>query len=197
MLNFFIARKWDFRLCRVIDSIFVVGCFQGVRNATKFRATCVQAGRNTSDPYGPPPSEDCLHLNIWTPSVSPPENIPAPVLFWIHGGALRFGSGSDRWYNGARLAATAGVVVVTVNYRLGPLGFLVTTTQKNATGGNGGMNGYRDIVTALQWVQTHIGSFGGDKLRVTVFGESAGSIATCSLAVSPRAAGLFQVWAPQ
>ncbi len=128
--------------------------------------------------------EDCLYLNVFSPSLLPES--PLPVLFWIHGGAHRFGTGSG--YPGEELAAQ-GVVLVTINYRLGPLGFV---SHPELTGeGCRGNQGLLDTVAALQWVQRNIGEFGGDPRNVTVFGESAGGHSTCAMMTSPLCKGLM------
>ena len=135
-------------------------------------------------------SEDCLSLNIFAPptSASSPPATPLPVMVWIHGGGFLTGSAgvsySGLTFNGSRLASH-GVVVVTIQYRLGVFGFL------QQPGGKGGANGFGDMVSALQWVRSHIGSFNGDSRSVTVFGESAGSVSTCVLSHLPAARGLF------
>lgn len=124
-------------------------------------------------------SEDCLFLDVFAPESAH----DAPVLVWIHGGAYLNGSGSVQWYDGSRLAAR-GVVVVSINYRLGALGFL----------GDGNW-GTLDQICALRWVQRHVSGFGGDPGNVTIFGESAGGSAVISLMASPDARGLFhRVW---
>jgi para-nitrobenzyl esterase len=122
-----------------------------------------------------PTDEDCLFLNVWAPDTA----APAPVMVWVHGGAFVTGGARVPTFDGTRLAEQ-GVVVVTLNYRLGALGFL---------GGNWGL---LDVVAALRWVRTHIASFGGDPSRVTVFGESAGANAILHLFGMPAARGLFQ-----
>jgi len=167
---------------------------QGVQSALGFRPACMQEGLPIfTDNIQEHTSEDCLFLNIWTPTVPRAGGVGSlPVLYFIHGGGLRFGSANLDLNN---FAASLNAVVVTVGYRLGPLGFLVTTNQSSGTvgeGGTGGMNGYNDMIVGLQWVQEHVAAFGGDPELVTVMGESAGSVAACTLAVSPRAAGLFQ-----
>jgi para-nitrobenzyl esterase len=138
-------------------------------------------------------SEDCLTLNIWTPDVPRrPTAMPGagrPVMMWIHGGGFTSGSGSVFLYRGGQLVRNGDVVVVTINYRLGALGFL----GHRALGdhefvGNWGLH---DQVAALRWVRTHIASFGGDPERVTVFGESAGGFSVSALLGAPSAAGLF------
>ena len=128
-------------------------------------------------------SEDCLFLNVFAP---PDAGSPTklPVLVWIHGGAFVNGAGSVPWYDGSRLAAR-GHVVVTINYRLGALGFL-----------GGGNWGTLDQICALEWVREHISDFGGDPSNVTIFGESAGGSAVVSLLAAPAAQGLFhKAWA--
>lgn len=139
-------------------------------------------------PPGEAESEDCLFLNVFTP-VDP--SAPAPVMVWIHGGSFVTGSGSIAWYHGARLARR-GVVVVTMNYRLGALGFL----DLAGIGGDewaGSVNlGLQDQALALRWVRDHISAFGGDPERVTVFGESAGAMSTSAHLARPGSAGLFR-----
>jgi para-nitrobenzyl esterase len=137
-------------------------------------------------PPGEPESEDCLALNVWTPDPA----ASLPVMVWIHGGSFTTGSGSLSWYDGARLASR-GVVVVTVNYRLGALGFL----HLEAIGGDawaGSANlGLLDQTLALEWVRDHIGAFGGDASRVTLFGESAGAMSVSAHLGLPASDGLF------
>jgi para-nitrobenzyl esterase len=127
-------------------------------------------------------SEDCLTLNIWAPASAR----KAPVFFWIHGGALSSGSGSDGLYDGAALAAREDVVVVSGNYRVGALGFLVVDHPDAVAN-----CGLLDQVAMLEWVRHNIAAFGGDPGRVTVFGESAGGGSVLSLLAMPRAEGLF------
>ncbi|MFF8973522.1 carboxylesterase/lipase family protein [Streptomyces sp. NPDC014995] len=131
--------------------------------------------------------EDCLYLNVWTPARS--NSRPLPVLVWLHGGANAYGAGSD--YDGAALAAR-GVVVVTVNYRLGALGFLAhpALSAESADHASGDY-GLMDQQAALHWVRRNIGAFGGDRDRVTLGGQSAGSADTCLHIASPTAKGLF------
>lgn len=134
-------------------------------------------------------SEDCLNLNIWTPAKSPSEKLP--VLFWIHGGGFYGGTGGTPLYDGEALAKR-GVVVVTINYRLGTLGFLshpeLSAGSPRRTSGNQGL---LDQIRALEWVRDNIRKFGGDSRNVTIFGESAGGASVCWLMVSPLAKGLF------
>ena len=133
-------------------------------------------------------SEDCLFLNVWTPAT---DDAARPVMVWIHGGAFTIGSGSDVLYDGATLAARGDVVVVTINYRLGALGFLHLPALEES---NFGM---RDQVAALRWVRDNIASFGGDPGNITIFGESAGGMSVASLMGSPEAQGLFHKAIPQ
>ncbi|MDC0720749.1 carboxylesterase/lipase family protein [Nannocystis bainbridge] len=134
--------------------------------------------------------EDCLTLNVWTPA---PGDGQRPVLVFIHGGGNATGGSDDPLYDGAALATAQDVVVVTLNYRLGALGFLaadaLAAESREQVSGNYGL---LDQVLALRWVQDNIAGFGGDPQRVLLFGESAGAVNTCSLIGSPRAAGLFQ-----
>lgn len=141
-----------------------------------------------------PQSEDCLYLNVWTPAV---DGARRPVLFWIHGGGFAIGSGSQSLYDGAALARRGDVVVVTVNYRLGPLGFL---HLRELTGGRipaTGNEGILDQIAALEWVRENIVGLGGDPANVTIFGESAGGMSVGTLLGLPRARGLFHKAVPQ
>jgi para-nitrobenzyl esterase len=137
-----------------------------------------------------PISEDCLYLNIWTPAKKQGEKLP--VIVWIHGGAFTGGSGTVPLYNGEAMAKK-GVVFVTINYRLGPFGFLalpeLSAESPEKVSGNYGI---LDQIEALKWVKRNIGSFGGDPGNVTIAGQSAGSISVNALMVSPKAKGLFQ-----
>ncbi|CAK9067202.1 unnamed protein product [Durusdinium trenchii] len=138
--------------------------------------------------HSPPPSEDCLHLNIWRPASKTAE--AHPVMVYNFGGGLCSGYAGNPYFNGSKFAIEHGVIVVTVSYRLGALGFLVSESFDGP--GNGGMNGIRDIATALRWIQRFIPYFKGDPNRVTVFGQSSGAYATCTLTVAPEAKGLFR-----
>lgn len=135
-------------------------------------------------------SEDCLALNVWSPEGA--ERLP--VMVWLHGGSFVSGSGSIAWYDGARLASR-GVVVVTLNYRLGPFGFLHLESLAGASGAGewaGAANlGLLDQAAALRWVRDHIEAFGGDPARVTLFGESAGAMSASHHLTLPSSAGLF------
>lgn len=163
------------------------------RDATTYGAPCFQTPEPfehpQSTPTVPDASEDCLFVNVWRPKALP-KDAKLPVLVWVHGGGFVAGAGSVKWYEGGGLAARNDVVVVNLNYRLGPLGFLASPLFAKY-GGNGGMNGINDQITALEWVQQHIASFGGDPTQVTVMGESSGGISVCLLNTAPRAKGLF------
>ncbi len=135
-----------------------------------------------------PQDEDCLFLNIWTPGVDAARR---PVLIWIHGGGFSAGSGSTAMYDGASLAHDHDVVVVTINYRLGALGFLSSPDFAGAPGDATANFGLWDMVQALTWVRDEIGAFGGDPSSVTIFGESAGGVAVNMLLASPVAVPLF------
>lgn len=155
----------------------------GERDATRFGPRCLQDP--ASDPeFGRQTDEDCLTLNIWTP---PPSGEKRPVMVWIHGGA--FVNGSAGIYDARRLAARGDIVVVTVNYRLGTLGFLAHPAL--GAPGDVGNYGLADQQAALRWVRENIAEFGGDPQRVTVAGESAGGMSVCDHLVAPGSAGLF------
>ena len=169
----------------------------GVLNATVPGAPCIQNPLGDPRPPGheeaPPPSEDCLFLNIHRPANTPP-NAQLPVMVWAFGGGLCGGYASNAQFNASQLALQQGVIVVTVSYRLGALGFLPLGSLPGIDfdgGGSGGMNGLHDVVVGLRWVQRQIGAFGGRASDVTLFGESSGSYLSCVLSVSPRALGLF------
>lgn len=134
-------------------------------------------------------SEDCLYLNVWTPAA---DGARRPVMVWIHGGAFTLGSGGNELYSGSRLSRRGDVVVVTINYRLGSIGFL---NADGAFGRGSGIVpnvGLHDQIAALQWVRDNIESFGGDPEQVTVFGESAGGMSVGTLLGTPSAQGLFR-----
>lgn len=131
---------------------------------------------------------NCLTINIWSPKEI---QSPLPVMVWVHGGAFMFGSSHQPEYEGTQLAQYGNVVVVTLNYRVGPLGFL--DLSGCAEPGEFDTNvGIRDVLLALRWVQEHIVAFGGDPSRVTIFGESSGGAIVTTLLASPHAEGLFQ-----
>ncbi|MCC6553334.1 MAG: carboxylesterase family protein [Polyangiaceae bacterium] len=137
-------------------------------------------------------SEDCLTVNVWTPERSASAGLP--VLVWIHGGAFVLGSGSEDAYDGQRLSEASGAVVITLNYRLGPLGFLALPELRSEDAAHPSTGGYglEDQRAALEWVKANAAAFGGDPGNVTIFGESAGGISVCHHLVSPRSKGLFQ-----
>lgn len=172
-----------------------VAHWDGVRNADQFGAMCMQpafrGAPGAAAPANPPKmSEDCLFLNVWTAAAS--ANDRRPVMVWIHPGGYQTGSGSTPRYDGEALAKK-GVVLVTINYRLGVFGFFahpeLTKESEHHASGNYAL---MDQVAALQWVRNNIAGFGGDPQRVTVFGDSAGSSSIANLMGSPRAKGLFQ-----
>jgi para-nitrobenzyl esterase len=136
-----------------------------------------------------PASEDCLYLNIWSPAA---DDKRRPVLVWIHGGAFQTGSGSVPWYNGVSFAEKGEVVVVTLNYRLGILGFLHLAEWGGEDYASSGNCGLLDQLAALEWVRDNIAAFGGDPQRVTIFGESAGAMSVGTLLAMPGAKKLFQ-----
>jgi para-nitrobenzyl esterase len=135
-----------------------------------------------------PESEDCLYLNVYTPAA---DGARRPVLFWIHGGGFNHGSGTQASYNGGPLAERGDVVVVTINYRLGALGYLYLGDHGGERWGAANNAGQLDQIAALSWVRDNIAAFGGDPAQVTIFGESAGAVAVCSLLAMPAARGLF------
>ena len=161
--------------------------WSGVRDATQFGPSCPQA--QAGNPFLPPGtiSEDCLYLNVYTPTLR--SGGGRPVLVWIHGGGLVQDGGRN--YDGTKLAAD-GTVVVTINYRLGALGFLAHPALASRPGGPAGNYGLMDQQAALRWVQRNIAQFGGDPHNVTIAGQSAGGLSVLAQMVSPGARGLFQ-----
>jgi para-nitrobenzyl esterase len=160
----------------------------GARDASSFGAICPQPATPLGGGAGQPQSEDCLFLNVWTFDGAR----KAPVMVWIHGGAFRFGSGSARLYDGAAFARD-GVILVSINYRLGALGWFAhpALTRAAAPGAPLGDYGLMDQMAALRWVKRNIAAFGGDPDNVTVFGESAGGQSVLALLSTPAASGLF------
>ncbi len=164
--------------------------WKGVRDATRFGPACVQPKPRAASIYSwelPAISEDCLTLNIWAPA----EAKNAPVFVWIHGGALSGGSGSEPLYDGTKFAER-GIVFVSINYRLGVLGFfahpaLSAESRRNISGNYGLL----DQIAALEWVKANIASFGGDPSNVTIAGESAGGLSVMYLMATREARGLF------
>jgi para-nitrobenzyl esterase len=167
-----------------------VARWKGVRKATEFGARCVQA-RIFEDMVfrDAGPGEDCLYLNLWTPGIS--GKTKRPVMVWIYGGGFQAGSSSEPRQDGEQLAHK-GVVIVSMNYRLGIFGFFshpgLTTESAHHASGNYGL---MDQVAALEWVRKNISAFGGDPNNVTIFGESAGSFAVSALMASPLSKGLI------
>ncbi len=168
-----------------------VRAWSGIKKADHFAPSCMQ------DPMwapilGSPPalSEDCLYLNVWTPARSARARLP--IMVWVYGGGLTQGTTSAPVYEGTHLAGK-GVVVVSVAYRLGALGFLADPELSGESPYHvSGNYGVLDLIAALRWVRTNITKFGGDPSRVTIFGESAGGSLVAVLAASPLAKGLFQ-----
>ena len=164
--------------------------WKGTRDATKFGPACVQPKARSQSIYTwdlAAMSEDCLSLNIWSPA----DARKAPVFVWIHGGALTTGTASDPLYDGTRFAER-GIVVVTINYRLGVLGYfthpaLSAESRRNISGNYGLL----DQIEALRWVKRNISAFGGDASNVTIAGESAGALSVMYLMAAPDARGLF------
>jgi para-nitrobenzyl esterase len=163
-----------------------VAAWSGVREAREFGPQCVYRGPGA---FAGPGSEDCLTLNVWTPAKRPGERLP--VMVWIHGGGFQFGSGRWPLYEGTELARL-GVVLVTLNYRLNIFGFFShPELGKESPNGASGNYGLLDQIAALKWVANNIDAFGGDKKRITIFGESAGGSSVAYLMISPLAKGLF------
>jgi para-nitrobenzyl esterase len=181
-----------------------VASWTGTRDATHAAGACTQSAAGLDAYLAPlaaayeaayeaqplPSSEDCLYLNVFSPWPSATKGLP--VMLWLHGGSNRVGTGADESYNGSSLASH-GVIVVTINYRLGVIGFFahpeLTAESPHHSSGNYGL---LDQIAALQWVQQNIAQFGGDPENVTLFGESAGSIDATTLITSPLVKGLFR-----
>jgi para-nitrobenzyl esterase len=171
----------------------LVESWTGVRDAFEFAPTPPQMQMPLVGAL-PPQGEDCLGVNVWTPAV---DDSRRPVLVWIHGGGFMLMSAADPTWAGANLAARGDVVVVSVSYRLGALGFTHLADafgDDYATSGNCGL---LDQVAALRWVRENIAAFGGDPANVTIFGESAGGMSVGCLLGMPAAAGLFHKAIPQ
>ena len=159
-----------------------VACSAAELDATRLGPRCPQLQEDGSF-VG---EEDCLQLNVWAPATAA---APRPVMVWIHGGGNAAGTAVDPLYDGRRLAVAGDVVVVTINYRLGQLGFLADAVL--APGGSLGNYGTLDQLAALDWVQANVAAFGGDPGNVTIFGESAGGRNVCTLLATPGSAGRF------
>ena len=160
--------------------------WQGVRDATRDGPIAPQGRSRLAHVMGDfelPQSEDCLTLNIWTPAADTGKR---PVMVWIHGGAFASGAGSLPWYSGERFAANGDIVAVSINYRLGALGFLCLE------GVSDGNLGLLDQVAALRFVRDNIAAFGGDPDNITVVGQSAGAASIAILMTMPLTAGLFR-----
>ncbi|HLG86652.1 MAG TPA: carboxylesterase family protein [Alphaproteobacteria bacterium] len=163
----------------------------GARQATSYGPDCMQIPMSSAPGPGfaNPTSEDCLYVNVWTPSRRPSKTMP--VMVWIYGGAFIMGAGSYPDYDGAHFAED-GIVLVTFNYRVGLFGFFAhPALTREAGGAPVGNYGLMDQIAALKWVQRNIAAFGGDPKNVTIFGESAGGVFVNTLLESPAARGLF------
>ena len=173
--------------------------WDGVRDGSKWGDTCIQPSGKTRPigvnqavdmPDSPKMSEDCLNLNVWTPAKSAGAKLP--VMVWFYGGAYAEGGGSMPFANGSNLARK-GVIVVSLNYRVGPFGFLsspeLDAKSPHHASGNQALS---DSIAALRWVKANIAAFGGDPNNVTIFGQSAGACISAALVGSPVAKGLFQ-----
>jgi len=171
----------------------------GILDGTRWGNTCIQpkaptrpigVNQATDMPDSPQISEDCLNLNVWTPARTAGDKLP--VMVWFYGGAYNEGGGSMPFADGTRLAEK-GVIVISLNYRVGPYGFLsypgLTEASPHHASGNQALS---DSIAALKWVQQNIAAFGGDPNNVTIFGQSAGACITAALTGSPVAEGLFQ-----
>lgn len=170
--------------------------WDGVREAVHFSKVAPQTAQALGGLMaGPPPdwSEDCLYLNVQTPAL---DGAKRPVIVWIHGGGFLGGTGSIPWYDCAKFLRHGDLVAVTINYRLGALGWMHLSDLDNSysTSSN---NGLLDQIAALEWVHDNIAAFGGDPDNVTIFGESAGGMSVATLMGTPRAKGLFRRAIPQ
>lgn len=179
-----------------------VKAWTGTQDALSFGAVAPQ--QESSIAGKEPQAEDCLYLNVWSPGADAKKR---PVMVWIHGGGFVIGSGSSQMYEGTQMATNGDVVIVTINYRLGPLGFLYFNEEQRKQGFENNL-GIKDQIAALKWVQQNIAAFGGDPAQVTIFGESAGGTSVQTLLASPMAKGLFAkaivqsgpagiIWKPQ
>ncbi|MDB5672138.1 MAG: Carboxylesterase, type [Alphaproteobacteria bacterium] len=166
--------------------------WKGVRKATAFAPACIQNTDMFAAMGEPrlPTSEDCLYLNVWTPAKAASDRLP--VMVWIHGGGFTTGGTGTPMFDGSKLASR-GVVVVTIAYRLGALGFLAARElSAESPTRSSGAYGIMDQVAALNWVHRNVAAFGGDPAKVTIFGESAGGMSVSALASSPKTEGLFR-----
>lgn len=175
------ARRW--KAPEEMDS------WTGSRQTTALPKPCLQPGPLGTSPLSGS-SEDCLYLNVWTPQAEFSQ--PLPVMVFIHGGGLLFGHTSEKYYDGEQLATRGQVVVVTLQYRLGNLGFLAhPALRKESTYDGSGNYGFMDQMAGLAWVRANIKAFGGDPTNVTLFGESGGGTSVCHLLASAKAQPLF------
>mgnify|MGYP001823815620 CR=1 FL=1 len=157
----------------------------GVRDATRFGPAAPQLpGDGLTNSHEVRWDEDCLTLNVVTPG---PDDAGRAVMVWLHGGAFRHGTGATPWYDGTSFALRGDIVVVTINYRLGALGFCRLDGEQTS-----GINGILDQIAALEWVRHNIAAFGGDPAKVTIAGESAGAFSVSTLTAMPQADGLFR-----
>lgn len=184
---------WKFRGVRFADTPERFTYSKVKSFAESADVSALNAGADCSQPIGEVTSgssEDCLFMNIWTPFLAPKDGARKselkPVMVYFYGGGLQSGSGKNTNTDGTNLASSGDVVVISVNYRVGSIGFLAF-----ADGVHNGNYGVSDMVTALEWVNKHIHNFGGDASKVTIFGESAGAQSTHLLLASPKAKGLF------
>jgi para-nitrobenzyl esterase len=166
-----------------------VASWQGLRAATQYRSACAQPDMGWNSSLVPSASEDCLYLNVWTPRLDRAAHLP--VMVWIHGGGFTGGSGTDPMFDGGRLSAR-GVVLVTLNYRLGVLGFFSHPQLGVGAGSASGNFGLLDQIAALKWVHDNIVRFGGDPNAVTIFGQSAGGGSVLALLTSRLATASFR-----
>ncbi|HAQ22363.1 MAG TPA: carboxylesterase [Acidimicrobiaceae bacterium] len=168
--------------------------WDGIRDARRFGPAAPQLpGEGLTNQIPVPWDEDCLTLNVVTPSCEPSELDGAlrPVYVWIHGGAYKHGQGSTPWYDGTSFAARGDVVVVTINYRLGALGFCNLGSHLGDDFATCGINGTLDQIAAVKWVRENVAAFGGDPDRITIGGESAGAFSVSNLLAMPSTRGLF------
>ncbi|KAL3890269.1 hypothetical protein ACJMK2_002557 [Sinanodonta woodiana] len=168
-------------------------CWSGVLDGRQFGSSCYQISISNPDTFIG--NEDCLYLNVWTPTLN--KKAELPVMVWVHGGSLLTGSGNELMYMPSeRLSKETNVVYVGMNYRLHAFGFMaLEIISKNSTTGTSGNYGLMDIIEALRWVQNNIRNFGGDPDRVTIFGQSSGGTAIFALLASSLSLDLFhQVW---
>jgi para-nitrobenzyl esterase len=163
--------------------------WRGVREANHYAGACLQPSMGWNNSLIATASEDCLYLNVWTPKLDAAAHLP--VMVWIHGGAFVGGSATDPLFSGEHFSAK-GVVLVSLNYRLGVLGFLAHPQLSRESGHGSGNYGLLDQNAALRWVRANISRFGGDASAVTVFGQSAGGGSVTVLLASPRARGLLR-----